>query len=133
METSLKYSKNNEIGHDVAVFQFLERRMDVFVLRAGLANTIMQARQMVVHGHFTLNAKKHNVHSTFLKIGDRITVKEGLKNSPLYNAQQESAHIPTWIKMNNKNLEIEVLDLPRRDEVTMPVDVLKVIEYYARA
>jgi small subunit ribosomal protein S4 len=53
--TASQYAKNQNVSHDFALFQFLERRMDVIVLRSGLAQTIMQARQMVVHGHFTLN------------------------------------------------------------------------------
>jgi small subunit ribosomal protein S4 len=56
-EISAQYSKNKQITHDFALFQFLEKRMDSVVYRAGFAKTIMQARQMVVHGHFLLNGK----------------------------------------------------------------------------
>jgi small subunit ribosomal protein S4 len=56
------------VTHDFALFQFLERRMDSVIYRAGFAKTIMQARQIVVHGHFLLNDKKHNVPSTFIQI-----------------------------------------------------------------
>jgi small subunit ribosomal protein S4 len=52
---SAKYAKNNEISHDAALYIFLESRMDSIVYRSGLAKTIMQARQMVGHGHFLLN------------------------------------------------------------------------------
>ena len=88
-ETASKYAKNHNIGHDFAVFQFLERRMDVIVLRAGFAQTIMQARQMVVHGHFLLNGAKHNVPSTFLKPGDKIELRVELKKSALYNSSSK--------------------------------------------
>jgi small subunit ribosomal protein S4 len=93
----------------------------------------MQARQMVTHGHFLFNGVKHNIPSVFVKTGDIIVVKTGLKDSPLYSSQQESTQTPSWCKVNSKSNEIEVLNFPKRDEVTMPVDLLKVIEFYARA
>jgi len=67
-EIAAKYSKNKNITHDTALFQFLERRMDSTILRSGLAKTIMQARQMVNHGHFLLNGKKHNIPSSFVTV-----------------------------------------------------------------
>ncbi len=69
---SAKYSKNKNITHDTSLFQFLERRLDSIVYRSGLAKTIIQARQMVNHGHFLLNGKKHNIPSYFVTIGDKI-------------------------------------------------------------
>lgn len=133
-ETALKYAKNHNIGHDEAVFQFLERRLDVIVLRSWFAHSIMQARQMVTHGHFLYNGVKHNIPSVFVKVWDTISVKPGLKDSPLYTSNQEVVQqTPSRCKVNNKNHEIEVLNFPQRDEVTMPVDLLKVIEFYARA
>ncbi|MBQ9553470.1 30S ribosomal protein S4 [bacterium] len=134
-KTAAKYAKNNNISHDVALFQFLERRLDVIILRSGFANTIMQARQMVVHGHFLLNGKKHNVPSTFVEAGDKITVKEKLKNSPLYaNAAKTSpAKVPSWMKVDRNAYSIEVLGAPQKGEIEPLGDLLKVIEFYARA
>jgi small subunit ribosomal protein S4 len=83
-KASAKYSKNNNISHDAALYIFLESRMDSVIYRSGLAKTIIQARQMVGHGHFLLNGKKHNIASTFIKAGDKITLKEKLKDSSLY-------------------------------------------------
>lgn len=132
--TASKFAKNNNISHDFALFQFLERRMDVMVLRAGFAQTIMQARQMVVHGHFQLNGVKHNVPSTFLKPGDKITLRDGLKNSPLYaSASKSTVKVPSWIKADKNAYAIEVLSLPQKGEIESQADLLKVIEFYARA
>ena len=131
--TASRYAKNNNISHDVALFQFLERRMDVMVLRAGLAQTIMQARQMVVHSHFQLNGVKHNVPSTFLKPGDKITLREGLKNSPLYSSLKSVVKVPSWLKVDKNAYSLEVLSLPQRGEIETQADLLKVIEFYARA
>lgn len=132
--TASQYAKNQNISHDFALFQFLERRMDVIVLRSWLAQTIMQARQMVVHGHFTLNWVKHNIPSTFLKPWDKIALREWLKKSPLYSSNiKNSVKIPSWIKVDKNAYTIEVLSLPQRWEVETQADLLKVIEFYARA
>jgi len=132
-KTAQKFSKNKGIDHDKALIQFLERRADVLIYKAGLANTIMQARQMVVHGHFLLNDHKHTVPSTYLKPGDTLTLKKKLQNSPLYSAVDGNVTVPSWIKVDKKNFGVELLDLPNAEQVTNPVDVLKVIEFYARA
>ena len=132
--TASKYAKNNNISHNIALFQFLERRMDVVVMRAGFAQTIMQARQMVVHGHFQLNGVKHNVPSTFLSAGDKIVLRDGLKNSTLYaGASKSTVKIPSRIKVDKNAYLIEMLALPQPGEIETQADLLKVIEFYARA
>lgn len=132
-----KAAKSQGLAQDKLAFQFLERRLDVTVLRAGFANTIMQARQMVTHAHFTLNGTKHNIPSYFVKAGDVIAFKARLHASPLVNSlplQANTNHIiPSWLKVNKKSLEVEVVDMPNNEEVNAPVDLLQVIEFYARA
>ncbi len=134
-ETAAKFSKNNDITHDTALFQFLERRFDSMVYRAGFAKTIIQARQMVTHGHFLLNDKKHNIPSSYLSIGDKIMVKDKLKTSPLYvqNLSDAKGKIPSWLKIDKNTQTAEVLNVPQVGELGMPADILKVIEFYARA
>jgi small subunit ribosomal protein S4 len=133
-EIAAQYSKNNQVTHDTALLQFLERRMDSVVYRAGFANTIMQARQMVTHGHFLLNGEKHNVPSTFIKAGDVITLKKSLTNSPLYaQALDAKTKAPSWVKTNKNAYSVELVSLPVPGEVSVNADVLKVIEFYARA
>ena len=133
---ALKYSKNKNVEHDKSVLQFLETRLDTIVLRAGLAHTIMQARQMVTHGHFTLNGRKHNIPSYIVKEGDVVAVRAKLKNSPLYQSSplmDGSVTLPSHLKLNKKDLSIEIVSMPSSDEISVPVDILKVIEFYARA
>lgn len=130
------YAKNKGIGHDKAVFQFLERRLDAIVLRAGLANTIMQARQIVVHGHLLLNGRKHNVPSYFVNEGDIIEVKKKLQPSALYTTcplMVGNHTLPSRCKVNKKSLSIEIVGMPKDEEISVPVDILQVIEFYARA
>lgn len=105
MDQAGKYAKNKGIGHDIAVFQFLESRLDTIILRSGLANTIMQARQIVTHGHLLLNGKKHNIPSYIVGIGDVIEVRAKLQSSDLYTSCPLMAGnhtIPSWIKVNKK-------------------------------
>jgi len=131
---SLRYAKNKGTDHDKALVQFLERRMDSVVLRAGLAKTIMQARQMVAHGHFSLNGQKHNVPSYYVEPGDVIKVRDKVAGSSLYQSAFDSADSKlAWLKVNKGDKSIEILDLPDVTELGLPVDVLKVIEFYARA
>lgn len=133
---SARYAKNQNMKHDKSLVQFLERRLDVIVLRAWLANTIMQSRQIVVHGHFLLNGKKHNVPSYFVESGDIVSLRKKLTTSPLYAqcpVSEGTVTVPNWLKVNKKLFEIEIVDLPNVDEIQLPVDVLKVVEFYARA
>lgn len=134
-EIAAKYAKNKNITHDTALFQFLERRMDSVVYRSGLAKTIMQARQMVNHGHFLLNGKKHNIPSSFVAIGDKISLKDKLKNSALYsqNSVEVKGKTPSWVKLDKAANIAEMLNDPQVGELGIPADLLKVIEFYARA
>lgn len=134
-EISAKHAKNSDVTHDTALFQFLERRMDTIILRAWFAKTIIQARQMANHSHFLLNEVKHNIPSTFLKVGDKLVLKEKLKTSPLFsqNLSEIKNKVPSWIKVDKSTSTIEVLGLPKMWEIGVPADILKVIEFYARA
>ena len=134
-KTSVKYSKNQKMSHDEALYLLLESRMDSIVYRSGIAKTIIQARQMVGHAHFLLNGKKHNIPSTFLKVWDKITLKNKLKDSSLYSwsTVNKTLKIPSWVKVDRNKYEIEVLSLPKLWELWVLADILKVIEFYARA
>jgi small subunit ribosomal protein S4 len=90
---------------------------------------------MVNHGHFLLNGRKHNIPSYFVTIGDKIEVKEKLKSSPLYsqNSSENKGKIPSRIKLDKASNAIEVLNVPQIGEIGIPADILKVIEFYARA
>jgi len=132
-EVALKYSKNTGIDYDKSVKIILERRLDAILYRSGMANTIIQARQMITHGHFLLNGIKHNIPSYLVKKGDIIELREKLKNSPLYEQENKNVKSPSYLKTILADKKIEILDLPRVDEIDVPADVLKVIEFYARA
>lgn len=89
---------------------------------------------MVVHGHFSLNGQKHNVPSYYVEAGDVIKVRDKIAASSLYQSAFDSADNKlTWLKINKGDKSIEILDLPDVTELKLPVDILKVIEFYARA
>lgn len=133
--TSSKYAKNKGMSHDAALYTLLERRLDSVLFRSGFAKTIMQARQMIVHGHFQLNGVKHNVPSTFVKVGDKIELRKKLQDSPLYSNMTiaKGYKVPSWLKVNPNSYTIETLSLPVVGEIPTHADILKVIEFYARA
>jgi small subunit ribosomal protein S4 len=132
--TASRYAKNKGLSHDKVLLQFLERRLDAIVFRAGLSKTIVQARQMVTHGHFTLNGHKHNIPSYFVNESDVIAVREKVAKSPLFEGAFSDAKTDiSRLKVNKADKTIEVLNLPDVTTLQTPVDVLKVIEFYARA
>lgn len=136
MSDSMIYSKNKWMNHDQAVIQFLERRLDSIMLKSWFANTIMQARQIITHWHFSLNWKKHNIPSYYVIPWDKIQLKDRLKSSSLYTnilLNNNAFKLPSWIKVDKSSITIEILDLPKIEEIKVPVDILKVVEYYARA
>lgn len=132
ISVSFRYSKNNGITHDKALAQFLERRLDSVLVKAGFATTIMQARQMIVHGHWLLNGEKHNKPSYYMQASDVLQLREKHKSSALYS-QTQTRHVPSWMNVDVSSHKITLLELPNADEIEYPVDVLKVIEFYARA
>lgn len=129
-----KYSKNNNIWHDQAIYQFLETRMDVVVLRSGFAKTIMQSRQMVGHWNWLLNGKKHNISSYFVQPGDVITLKDKYKSSSLYNSILMSSSVASYIESDFNKFSIKLLKSPdsQDDNRWESIDILKVVEFYAR-
>lgn len=128
-----KYAKNSGIEHDKWVKIVLERRLDAILYKSGIANTIIQARQMITHWHFLLNGIKHNIPSYLVKKGDIIELKEKYKNSALYQQENKNVKVPSYLKFTSSDKKIELIDIPRVEEIEVPADVLKVIEFYARA
>jgi len=111
----------------------MELRMDNVVYRLGFATSRPQARQLVVHGHFQLNGRKHNVPSAVLKPGDVITVKEKSRNlEPIQNAVENVVAVPPWLEADHDNFTGRLLHTPGRDEIDTPVEEQLIIEFYSR-
>ena len=114
------------------MLQMLESRLDVVVLRAGMARSIFQARQMVSHAHFRVNGKKVNIPSYSVRIGDQITVREKSKELEAFILAQQVAKTPEYITANDKQLTAELNRLPQSEEVPVTCEVSLVVEFYAR-
>lgn len=113
----------------------LERRIDNVVFRLGLANTRRQARQMVTHGHITVNGKRLDIPSALVKVGDVVEVSEKSRGNELFKAIKEtknSLSAPAWLDADQENLKGNVTRFPNRDEIDVPVNEQSIIELYSR-
>jgi small subunit ribosomal protein S4 len=115
------------------LLQLLERRMDNVVFRAGFAPTVIAARQLVSHGHLMLNGKPANIPSIRLNVGDEIAVKAKSKHIPMVveTVKQPSLERPEWLSWDASTQVVKVAHLPAVSDVSFPVDVQLVVEYYA--
>lgn len=115
------------------LFRQIESRLDNVVFRAGFANTRAFARQLVSHGHITLNGKKIDIPSHLLKKGDVIAVREGSKNKTVFldlSQRLESVKNPAWIDVDAKKASISVTGEPKNPEPFFNFQA--VIEFYSR-
>ncbi|CAN5489211.1 30S ribosomal protein S4 [soil metagenome] len=115
------------------LLRLMEMRVDNVVYRMGFATSRPQARQLVVHGHFLLNGRKHNIPSAILKADDILTVKEKSRNlEPVVNAVEQVVAVPAWLEADHENFTGRLLHNPGRDEIDAPVEEQLIIEYYSR-
>jgi small subunit ribosomal protein S4 len=124
-----------ETDPSAALHKALEMRADSVVYRAGFAPTRRAARQMVSHGHITINGRRTTVPSHRLKKGDTIAVREGSTKSPLFAglAEKEGGRpIPQWLSVDVNVLKAEVVGEPAYARAEVGLDYATVFEYYSR-
>ena len=113
----------------------LEYRLDNVVWRAGLLPTHLAARQAVSHGHFLVNGKKVYVPSYSVSLKDKITIREGSKNSKLFNELEEKMkeiQSPNWIVWDSKKKELTIKEGTVTEKADLLFDLGQVIEFYQR-
>jgi len=113
----------------------LERRMDNVVFRLGLANTRRQARQLVRHGHFTVNGKRVDIPSALVHEGDVIEVAEKSRSGAFFKELKESSNAlsaPAWLTADQANLTGTVTRFPHREEIDVPVNEQAIVELYSK-
>lgn len=113
----------------------LERRMDNVVYRMGFASSHKEARQLVLHGHFTLNGKKVNIPSLIVKAGDVVAVKESSRDSVKFKALAEAAAdatAPKWLEVKADAMTAKVLTLPAREDVDFDFNEQLIVELYSK-
>ena len=124
-------SKKGITGDNLLIM--LEERLDNVVFRMGLATTRREARQLVVHSHFTVNGKKVNIPSYIVKAGDVIKVKEKSQSSPKFKEIKEmQVGVPAWLSVDRDKLEGKVLADPTRDQIDTPIEERLIVELYSK-
>ena len=119
------------------LLEYLERRADNVVFRAGFASTRRQARQLVSHGHFTLNGRRIDIPSIRLKAGDKLEVRAKSQKSEYFknldNIVAASDVTPlSWMKSDAKKMTIEITGKPKREEAEAGINEQLIVEYYSR-
>lgn len=117
------------------LLRLLERRLDNVVYRMGFAGSRSESRQMVRHGHFTLNGKKVNIPSLQVKIGDIIEVKEGSRENLRLKELIEAASkktAPAWLEVNTDQFAGKVVAFPSREDIDAPLEEHLIVELYSR-
>ena len=113
----------------------LERRLDNVVFRMGFATSRAEARQLVRHGHFTLDGGKANTPSILVKPGNKVTVREkSQKIERIRGALEalEGRSLPQWLEIDKDNFEGTVKQMPVRDDITLPIEEQLIVELYSR-
>jgi small subunit ribosomal protein S4 len=116
------------------MLSLLERRLDNVIFRMGVGVSRAQARQLVSHGHFTVNGKKVNVPSFIVKVGDVVAVKESKTSNKYFEAIKSSkvANLPKWLEFNPEKLEGKILALPVREDIDSQIAEHMIVELYSK-
>lgn len=123
--------KTGKTGENLLIL--LETRLDNVVFRLGFASSRKEARQLVTHGHFTVNGKKADIPSMELKAGDVIKVKEKSQSSPKFKEVKEmSITVPSWMSVDVEKLEGKIVTLPTRADIDTPVAEHLIVELYSK-
>ncbi len=113
----------------------LEKRLDNVVYRLGFADSRAQARQLVLHGHISLNGRKTDIPSCLVKEGDVISWRESSTKTGYYVEVAKAIaakSVPTWLDLDKQNLVGRVVSLPTPDEIGAQFEVKNIVEYYSR-
>lgn len=118
------------------LLQLLEQRADNVVYRAGFAPSRRAARQLVTHGHFTLNGTRVDIPSIRLKPGDVLAARPHALKTEYFKKLDDNSpapgNIPAWLKVDRKKVTVSVTALPSRDDAEEDINEQLIVEYYSR-
>ena len=117
------------------LLRLLEQRLDNVVYRLGFAMSRPEARQLVNHGHFTVNGHKVNIPSYIVKPGDEIALRSRSRNIDRIKSSSEdnaSRIPPKWLSLNQSAMSATVLGVPERDDIDLPVEEHLIVELYSK-
>ena len=118
-----------------ALLSLLERRLDNVVYKLGWAPSRPAARLTITHGHLHVNGRRVNIPSYLVRTGDRITVKEAERSKKLVRSRLEELgdpHVQNWLRLDMVKLEADVVAVPTREDVTIPVEENLIVEMCSR-
>jgi small subunit ribosomal protein S4 len=127
-------SRKSKMGAGDKLLELLERRLDNVVFRAGLAATIPAARQLVSHGHITVNGRRVNIPSYRVHVGDVIRPKDSSLQLHAVHASLGSPALstPDWLEVDKSKLLTRVSALPDKAAIPFAIDIQLVIEHYSK-
>lgn len=126
-------SRQKAVPTGLRLLQLLEVRLDNIVHRSGLVPSRAQARQMIMHGHITVDGKVVQIPSYQLKVGQVVSAAE--KSSALVKkliAENPSAGAPQWVQSDLENLKVSVQQLPAREDLDQTIKEALIVEFYSR-
>lgn len=128
----MSFQKRGNPGENLV--QFLERRLDNAVFRAGYAPTIMAARQLIVHGHIRVDGQRVNKPSFLVKKGHKLGLSEkATKFTHVQGSLEQPAIVrPEWIGFDEGNKSASIVSLPTRDSLPFPIEIGHIIEFYSK-
>ncbi len=130
MATKMKEGKKGE-----NLLAILESRLDNIVYRLGWASSRAEARQLVVHEHFSINGKKVNIPSILVRTGDVVTINEKSRSSVKIKSLLEansSRPVPKWLEVNNEKFEAKKIAMPSREDIDLDVEETLIVELYSK-
>ena len=117
------------------LLQILETRLDNVVFRLGFGSDRAEARQLVTHGHFSVNGRRTDIPSMLVSTGDVISVREGSRKRPFFKNLPEIAedrNVPAWLSRDLKNLSGSMVRMPERSEIDGNLIEQSIVEFYSR-
>lgn len=130
----LASKSRGQSGH--TLLKLLEQRADNVIYRSGMAPSRRAARQLVTHGHFTLNGKRFDVPSHRVLVGDVLTIRAKSKKTDYFkridDTSPASEDTVSWLKVDRSKLSVKVVAEPTREEVEPGINEQLIVEYYSR-
>ena len=117
------------------LLSLIERRLDNVVYRLGFASTRREARQLVNHGHYTINGKRVNIPSYLVKVGDVVAVCEKSQSCTRFKMMKEAdafVAAPKWLDRDKNNLQGTVIAMPARDDIDFEIEEHLIVELYSK-
>ena len=118
-----------------ALLSLLERRLDNVIYKLGFGPSRSAARQTVVHGHIYINGRRMNIPSYLVRVGDKISIKPSERSQKLIRARLEELgepHVQNWLNVDMVKLEGQIIAMPTRDDVMIPVEEHLIVEFCSR-